>query len=173
MGVTVPDKSIMAKFDPNEIKTIIVRVPGGEVPPVPALAPKVGPLKLSPKSVGEDLAKSTKDWKGMRVTCKLLVVNRKVSVEVIPSATALLIKALKEPPRDKKKEKEIQHDGDITFDDVMAIAKQMRPRSMAKDMAGTVKEILGTARAIGCTIDGQEPEDVTEQINEEGLPDDE
>ena len=31
----------------------------------------------------------------MRVTCKLLVVNRKVSVEVIPSATALLIKALK------------------------------------------------------------------------------
>jgi len=49
----------------------------------------------SPKSVGEDLAKATKDWKGMRVTCKLLVVNRKVSVEVIPSATALLIKALK------------------------------------------------------------------------------
>ena len=52
----------------------------------------------SPKSVGEDLAKATKDWKGMRVTCKLLVVNRKVSVEVIPSATALLIKALKVCP---------------------------------------------------------------------------
>merc|ERR1712118_516294 len=78
------------------VKTLFVRVPGGEVPPVPALAPKVGPLKLSPKSVGEDLAKATKDWKGMRVTCKLLVVNRKVSVEVIPSATALLIKSLNE-----------------------------------------------------------------------------
>ena len=36
----------MAKMDPNEIKIIIVRVPGGEVPPVPALAPKVGPMKL-------------------------------------------------------------------------------------------------------------------------------
>merc|ERR1712144_90613 len=106
----------------DDIKTLFVRVPGGEVPPVPALAPKVGPLKLSPKSVGEDLAKATKDWKGMRVTCKLLVVNRKVSVEVIPSAPALLIKALKEPPRDKKKEKEIQHDGDITFADLMNIA---------------------------------------------------
>merc|ERR1712172_166249 len=159
MGVTVPDKSIMAKFDPNEIKTIIVRVPGGEVPPVPALAPKVGPMKLSPKSVGEDLCKATKEWKGMRVTCKLLVVNRKVSVEVIPSATALLIKALKEPPRDKKKEKEIQHDGDITYADMMAICNQMRERSMAKEMAGTVKEILGTARAIGCTIDGRDPEE--------------
>merc|ERR1712188_361855 len=148
----------------DDIKTLFVRVPGGEVPPVPALAPKVGPLKLSPKSVGEDLAKATKDWKGMRVACKLLVVNRKVSMKVIPSATAVLIKALKEPPRDKKKEKEIQHDGDLSFDDVMAIAEKMRPRSMAKDMAGTVKEVLGTARAIGCTVDGGEPETVTEQI---------
>merc|ERR1712124_92505 len=87
MGVLVPDKSIMAKADPNEIKTIIVRVPGGEVPPVPALAPKVGPHKLSPKSVGEDLCKATKDWKGMNVTCKLLVQNRKVTVQVVPSAT--------------------------------------------------------------------------------------
>merc|ERR1712166_1270481 len=87
----------------------------------------------------------------MRVTCKLLVVNRKVSVEVIPSATALLIKALKEPPRDKKKEKQIQHDGDITYAD-MAICTQMRERSMAKEMTGTVKEILGTARAIGSQL---------------------
>merc|ERR1711966_294887 len=170
MGVLVPDKSIMAKAGPNEIKTIIVRVPGGEVPPVPALAPKVGPLKLSPKSVGEDLAKATKEWKGMRVTCKLLVVNRKVSVEVIPSATALLIKALKEPPRDKKKEKDIQHDGDITYADLLAIAKEMAPRSMAKELAGTVKEVLGTARAIGCTIDGRLPEDWCEAIDESGLP---
>merc|ERR1711918_327370 len=124
---------------------------------------------LSPKSVGEDLAKATKDWKGMRVTCKLTVINRKVSVEVIPSATALLIKALKEPPRDK--EKEIQHDGDITFEDLMGIAEAMRSRSMAKEMAGTVKEILGTARAIGCTIDGRPPEDWVEEIDENGLPD--
>merc|ERR1712185_484394 len=154
----------------DDVKILFVRAPGGEVPPVPALAPKVGPLKLSPKSVGEDLAKATKDWKGMRVTCKLTVINRKVSVEVIPSATALLIKALKEPPRDKKKEKEIQHDGDITFEDLMSIAEQIKGRSMAKEMSGVVKEILGTARAIGCTIDGRDPEDWVEEINENGLP---
>jgi len=33
-------------LDPNELKIIMVRVPGGEIPPVPALAPKVGPFKL-------------------------------------------------------------------------------------------------------------------------------
>merc|ERR1711883_47920 len=149
MGVLAPfDKSAMAKFDPNEIKTIIVRVPGGEVPPVPALAPKVGPMKLSPKSVGEDLCKATKEWKGMNVTCKLHVQNRKVAVEVVPSATALVIEALKEPPRDRKKVKNISHDGKISWDDVYNVARAMCSRSNAKTFKGTVLEVLGTCRAL-------------------------
>lgn len=31
------------------------------------------------------------------------------------------------------------------MDDVIAIARQMRPRSMAKNLAGTCKEILGNS----------------------------
>jgi len=37
------------------------------------------------------------------VTVKLTVQNRIAKVSVIPSASALVIKALKEPPRDRKK----------------------------------------------------------------------
>merc|ERR1712006_59397 len=166
-------KTTMAKFDPNEIKIIIVRVPGGEVPPVPALAPKVGPMKLSPKSVGEDLCKATKEWKGMNVTCKLHVVNRKVTVEVVPSATALVIKALKEPPRDRKKVKNISHDGNISWDDIYHVARAMRCRSNAKTFQGTVLEVLGTCRGLGCTIAGEDAEDCTAAIHDgehEGMP---
>ena len=50
--------------------------------------------------------------------------------------------------------KHVLHDGDISYDDVYDIAKTMRPRSMARNMAGTVKEILGTAQSVGCTVDG-------------------
>lgn len=39
-----------------------LRVTGGEVGAQSALAPKVGPLGLSPKKIGEDIAKSTGDW---------------------------------------------------------------------------------------------------------------
>jgi hypothetical protein len=35
---------------------------GGEVGASSALAPKIGPLGLSPKKVGEDIAKATGDW---------------------------------------------------------------------------------------------------------------
>ncbi len=59
----------------------------------------------APKKVADDIAKGTSDWKGQKVTCKLTVQNRVCRVEVIPSASALIIKALKEPPRDRKKEK--------------------------------------------------------------------
>merc|ERR1711918_65598 len=146
------DRSPMAKFDPNEVKIIIVRVPGGEVPPVPALAPKVGPMKLSPKSVGEDLCKATKEWKGMRVTCKLHVQNRKVTVEVVPSATALVIKALKEPPRDRKKVKNISHDGNISWDDVYAVAKAMRSRSMPRPSRGPFSRSWEPAVALAAQL---------------------
>lgn len=57
----------------------------------------------SPKKVGEDIQKATMDWKGQNVTVRLTIVNRQATAEVVPSASALVIKALKEPPRDKKK----------------------------------------------------------------------
>lgn len=92
------------KFDPNSIIEVYVRATGGEVGAASSLAPKIGPLGLSPKKVGEDIAKETaKEWKGLRVTCKLTVQNRQAKVTVVPSAAALIIKALKEPVRDRKK----------------------------------------------------------------------
>lgn len=61
-------------------------------------------LRLASPQIGEDIAKETaKEWKGLRVTCKLSVQNRIAKVSVIPSAAALVIKALKEPVRDRKK----------------------------------------------------------------------
>merc|ERR1711970_1210303 len=59
------------KFDPTEIKVVCLRAVGGEVGATATLAPKIGPLGLSPKKVGDDIAKATQDWKGLRITVKL------------------------------------------------------------------------------------------------------
>merc|ERR1712147_219320 len=107
---------------------VYLRAVGGEVGATSSLAPKVGPLGLSPKKVGDDIAKATTDWKGLRITAKLLVQNRQAKVEVVPSAASLIIKSLKEPPRDRKKVKNIQHSGNITMDDIKRIARIMKPR---------------------------------------------
>ncbi|XP_045452274.1 60S ribosomal protein L12 [Melitaea cinxia] len=153
------------KFDPNEIKIVNLRCVGGEVGATSSLAPKIGPLGLSPKKVGDDIAKATSDWKGLKITVQLIVQNRQAQISVVPSAAALIIRALKEPPRDRKKQKNIKHNGNITLEDVIGIAKIMRPRSMARYLSGTVKEILGTAQSVGCTIDGRAPHDIINDIN--------
>merc|ERR1712018_1036711 len=154
------------KFDPTAVTFVYLRVTGGEVGATASLAPKIGPLGLSPKKVGDDIAKNTGDWKGLRITVQLKIQNRQATVSVVPSASSLIIKALKEPPRDRKKVKNIKHSGNITLDDIIDIARQMRPRSMSKELSGCMKEILGTAQSVGCTVDGQDPHDVIDGIND-------
>ena len=78
------------KLDPTEEKCILMKVVGGEVGSAASLAPKVGPLGLSPKVIGEDIQKATLDWKGLKMTVRLRILNRKATVEVVPSASALL-----------------------------------------------------------------------------------
>lgn len=153
------------KIDPNEIKIIHLRATGGEVGASSALAPKIGPLGLSPKKVGEDIAKATGDWKGLRVTVKLTIQNRQAQVSVVPSASSLIIRALKEPPRDRKKEKNIKHNKSIPFDEIVEIARTMRFKSFAKELVGTVKEILGTCNSVGCQVDGKSPQAIIEAID--------
>ncbi|KAK4767569.1 hypothetical protein SAY86_015319 [Trapa natans] len=114
-----------------EVVDVYVRVTGGEVGASSSLAPKIGPLGLSPKKIGEDIAKETG----------------------IGSVS-------------EKRTKDIKHSGNISLDDVTEIARVMRPRSMAKDLSGTVKEILGTCVSVGCTVDGKDPKDLQQEITD-------
>ncbi len=41
----------------------------------------------------------------------------------------------------------------------------MRFKSFSKDLAGTVKEILGTAYSVGCQVEGRSPKAITEDID--------
>ena len=154
------------KFDPNEVKIVTLRQYAGEPAPSSVLAPKIGPLGMSPKKVGDDIVKGTSAWKGIRVTVRLTIQNRAAKVDVEPNATSLVIKALKEPLRDRKKTKNIRHSGNLKKETIFDIAKQMRNKSRAREFKGTVKEILGTCFAVGCTVDGEDPCDLQKAIDE-------
>merc|ERR1712051_859961 len=104
-------------------------------------------MGMSPKKVGDDIVKGTAAWRGIRVTVKLTIQNRAAKVDVEPNATSLVIKELKEPMRDRKKTKHIKHSGNLTKDQLFAIVRQMRYKSLAKEFKGTVKEVLGTCNA--------------------------
>ncbi|TMW80815.1 hypothetical protein EJD97_014793 [Solanum chilense] len=70
-----------------------------------------------------------------------------ISLMIVPSAAALVIKALKEPEHDRKKTNNIKHNGDISLDVVIEIAK-----------------ILGTYVSVGCTVDGKDTKELQQDI---------
>lgn len=76
-----------------------LRCTGVEIGVMSALAPKISLLDLSVKMVGSAITKATKDWKHLRITVKLTIRDRQIQVEMVPSASVLMTKALKEPPR--------------------------------------------------------------------------
>lgn len=154
-----------AAFDPNAIHFITMKVVGGEVAPAAALAPKCSPIGMPPKKVGEDIQKATKDWRGIKVEVEIKVQNKQCEVRVLDTAGPLILKALKEPPRDRKKTKNVLHNGKLSMDAVVEIAKKMRPKSYSASLAGTVKEVLGTCVSVGCTVDGKSPKDVQKAID--------
>ena len=154
-----------AAFDPNAVHYIFMKVVGGEVAPAAALAPKCSPIGMPPKKVGEDIQKATKDWKGIKVEVEIKVQNKQCEVRVMDTAGPLILKALKEPARDRKKTKNVLHNGKINMDQVIEIAKKMRPKSYSAEFSGTVKEVLGTAVSIGCTIEGKSPKDMQKLID--------
>ena len=50
------------------------------------------------------------------------------------------------------------------MDEIIDIARTMRFKSLAKELKGTVLEILGTAFSVGCQVDGQSPKTLSDQI---------
>ena len=135
----------------DEMKFITMKVVGGEPPSNAVLSAKLAPFGCN-----------------IRIYVKLSIQSREIKqVEVLPTCSAHIIKALKEPKRQRKKEKGavFKHTGNLPFDQIKKIAESMRPKSLAREMKGTVKEVLGTCVAVGITVDGKSPKDVQKEVD--------
>ena len=142
---------------------------GGEAGPAATLAPKLGPLGLNAKKVGEDIIKEGKNWKGIRVMVELKCQNRAATISIQPTSSALIIKELGNHERDRKKVKNVNHKGNLSLEQIKKIAKVIQDKSMAKTFAGTVKQVLGTCLSMGCTVDKQSAKAVIAKINNDEI----
>ena len=153
----------------DEMKFITMKVVGGEPPSNAVLSAKLAPFGCNPKKAGETISKGTQEYTNIRIYVKLSIQSREIkNVEIMPTCSAYIIKALKEPKRQRKKEKGavFKHVGNLSFDQIKKIADNMRPKSLAREMKGTVKEVLGSCVAVGITVDGKSPKDVQKEIDE-------
>ena len=147
-------------------KTLRFIVEGGKATPGPPIGPALSPYKVNVMEVVNAINNATKDYEGLSVPVEVTVDTdtRKFEVKVgIPTTAALLMKfaGAKEPTGDPAHKKI----GNITFEDAIKIALIKKHQLSAKTLKAAVKTILGTARAIGITVDNKDAKEVIELIN--------
>ena len=136
------------------MQTISVMVIGGEATAGPPIGPALGPLGIPSGKVVAEINQKTSEYKGMQVPVKIKVdpATKEFELEVGVPPTSAMIK--KEISLEKA-----SGDGstvaDISWEQVVKIAKSKQSHCLGKGLKEVAKEVVGTCKSMGISIDGK------------------
>jgi len=151
----------------GEKKIVEALVNGGKATAGPPLGPALGPLGVNVLAIVNKINEITQDYSGMKVPVKISVDTNNKEFEVTvgtPTTSALLVSELgvtkgSGTPNTEKI-------GDISLTAVVRIAKVKAEDVLGKDLKAAVKEVLGTGVSMGVTVEGKDPREVQQEIDE-------
>ena len=151
----------------GEKKVVEALVNGGQATAGPPLGPALGPLGVNVLAIVNKINEITKDYAGMKVPVKVSVDtdNKEFEVSVgTPTASALLVSELgvskgSGVPNTEKI-------GDLTLEQVLKVAKMKREDVLSRNIKATVKEVLGTSVSMGVTVEGKDPREIQNEIDQ-------
>jgi large subunit ribosomal protein L11 len=150
-----------------ENKTVELIVAGGQATAGPPLGPALGPLGINIMQVVTKINELTKDYAGMKVPVKISVNPEDKTFDVtvgVPTSSALLVSELKiEKGSGTPNSAKV---GDVKIDQIVRIAKIKRPELLAKTLKGAAKEVMGTCVSMGVTVEGKDPREVQQEVDE-------
>jgi len=142
-------------------------VEGGKASGGPPIGPQVGPTGVPIKNVVDTINDKTKEFKGLKVPVTIVVDTDNKTFEIriaTPMASALLLKELNVPKGSGKPNAEFA--GDLSFEQVVKVAKMKRDSLNALELKTAVKTILGTAVSAGVKCDGKTAKQVLKDIDD-------
>jgi len=151
----------------GEKKIVEALVNGGQATAGPPLGPALGPLGVNVLAIVNKINEITQDYSGMKVPVKISVDTDNKEFEVTvgtPTTSALLVSELgvtkgSGTPNTEKI-------GDISLNAVVRIAKVKAEDVLGNDLKAAVKEVLGTGVSMGVTVEGKDPREVQQEIDE-------
>lgn len=147
-------------------------VEGGKATAGPPIGPALGPLGLNLMEVVNKINSATREFSGMKVPVEVEVDVDEKTFEVrvgTPTVSALIIRELKAEKGSSKAGQEKV--GDLSIAQVVKIAKIKRGSLLSKTLKGAVKEVLGACLSMGVSVEGKDPRQVQEEVDQ-GLYDD-
>jgi len=149
-----------------DLVTVDLLVDGGSASSGGAMGPALGPLGVNIKEVVEEINSKTKAYSGMKVPVTVTVNKKTRSFEIaigIPPASALVLKAAGISKGSGTPNTESV--GNITFQQLIEIAKSKWMDLTASSIKTASKEILGTMVTMGVTCEGKDPRVIQKQID--------
>jgi large subunit ribosomal protein L11 len=142
-------------------------VKGGAASGGPPIGPAVGPTGINIKDVVDEVNEQTMMFKGLtvpvRIECDPETKQFEIFIETPSTASLLLKEAEVEKGSSDPGENKI---GDLTLDQIQGVAKSKRDKFLDKTYKAAVKTVLGTALAVGITVDGEDPRIIQKRIDE-------
>ena len=147
-------------------EVVEVLVAGGKATAGPPLGPALGPLGINVKAVVDEINKKTGTFNGMQVPVRIEVDDKKqFTVTVgVPPTTALIKKEANIEKGSKEPNAIVA--GNLPFEAAVRIAKMKLDGMLSYELKTAVKEVVGTCRSMGVTVDGRKPSEVIAEINE-------
>jgi large subunit ribosomal protein L11 len=148
----------------KEIVEILIE--GGKATAAPPLGPALGPMGVNIGKVVADINNKTSDFKGMKVPVKVIIDKdtKDYTIKVgTPPATQLIKKEAGVQKGAKNPRTETV--GNISFEQLIKITRMKEDSLLGKNMSSMAKEILGTCRSMGITVDNTHPQKIIEAIN--------
>ncbi|KYH39077.1 MAG: 50S ribosomal protein L11P, partial [Candidatus Bathyarchaeota archaeon B23] len=136
-------------------------ITGGEATGGPPIGPALGPLGINVMMVVRKINEITVDYRGVKVpvevtvdtdTKEFTVKLGSLSTYAHITQTLSLSKGSSNPNR--------EFVGDLSFDQVVEIARKKWDDLLAATLRGAVREILGSCLSIGITVDGKPVKEV-------------
>lgn len=139
---------------------------GGNMQPGPALSQKLGPAGINIGQVISKVNEATKDFKGLKVPVELEInpSDKSFEVKVFSPPVSELIKKELGIEKGSGNQKDIKS-GNISIEQLIAIAKQKMPNLLCKDLRAALKNVVGTCVSLGVLIDNKTAKQVEEEID--------
>ncbi|MBS3815071.1 MAG: 50S ribosomal protein L11 [Hadesarchaea archaeon] len=154
-------------------KVIDALVEGGKASAGPPIGPALGPLGVNVGEIVSKINEKTESYEGMTVPVKIIVDDETKEFEIevgSPPTTALIKKELGIEKGAGSTEQGAV--ADLSVSQLDKLAEQKKGSSLAKDQKARAKEVLGTCVSMGITIEGKDPREFQQEI-EEGKYDEE
>ena len=146
--------------------TIEVLVPGGEATPGPPLGPELGPTPVDVQAVVQEINDETAAFDGMEVPVTVEYDDDgsfTIEVGVPPTAELIKDEAGFDTGSGEPQETFV---ADLSVEQVQKIAEQKRSDLLSYDLKNAAKEVVGTCVTLGVTIEGNDPRQFKERIDE-------